>query len=180
MKKLLCLFLMLLSFTCIVMTGCSDKMTISTDELIEQYVKSLVKLDGQRLYLMPDELADLVAEVEHYDSIEELLNDGMAYYDETLITYKYKSHEIVSEYDYSSEEIKDIITEYEGREVILDIEEAKDIEVYITVSDGDNIETCTVNVNIIKIDGDWYVNSNSIFENSEYGTTFFYDLNGVY
>lgn len=139
---------------------------------IKNLVEGVEKQDGKQIMkAFPDEVLDLIEEETGYDRDEmaEELEDSfsnLAGIDLTDVDYEI-DYEIEDAFDLSEREVREIEDDLAERDLVLEIEAGKEVEVTLTgrVKDGEsNTEAKseeTLTIEVIKVGGNWYVNADS-------------------
>ena len=147
----------------VLVLGGGGKGAKDVDSLVEKFVSATMDADvDEILSLMPDEIVDSLVEESGLGSRKNLENylEAMLEMSVAAIEDEYGddfsvSHRIVDEYDYDEYDLEYIKEQYS--EYGLDIQEAKDIDVELTIFYDGTSETDSSTITVIKVGNRWYM-----------------------
>lgn len=141
---------------------------------VKKYFNASMKADAKSIVkLIPDEVIDKALQDEGYDKedIELFLEEGekelqkeLDKIDEYIGDGWKMTYDIVETEDITGKDLKEVKEDYEGYDI--DINAAKKVEVEVTVKAGDNENSDTTNLYLIKVGRGWYLdleNMGSLF-----------------
>lgn len=151
----------------IVLFGSGKQGNASYKAVVNQFFKSVYKTaDAEAFFdLIPDEVINYTIEDEDYYDLDEMVDDFQYELDdlhddfyETLGRGWSVSSKIVDAQDFTDRELRELNRDYRDKlETDVNISAAKVVEVELTVKVDDYEESDDIEINVIKIDGKWYL-----------------------
>ena len=133
------------------------------EDVAKQYMKAYVKGDAKRIVsLMPKKVVNYALEVYYggdKDDIIDELKDELDTFAEEVENMDAKMSKVTYKIEDTDKMKKDIIKMYEEafEDIDLDIKKGKIIEIELTIPDGDDEETKTRYISVVKIGRSWYL-----------------------